>query len=877
MSAESERLSDPAWKRWGPTLSERAWGTVREDYSADGNAWDYFPHDHARSKAYRWGEDGLAGLSDDKQYLCFALALWNGRDAILKERLFGLSGPEGNHGEDVKEVYYYLDATPTHSYAKFLYKYPQAAFPYGELVAENRRRGRHDDEYELTDTGVFDDNRYFDVTVEYAKAGPDDIHIRITAANRGPEAAEIVLLPTLWFRNTWSWGYPNGPMGDVSRRPRLRWTDGAITAEHPVLGPYRLTGDEADAVWFTENETNTARLYGQPNWTPYVKDAFHRALIDGERDAVNPAQTGTKAALVYRLTVGAGEEGAIRLRLHASPSDPDGRHLQRPNNKERGGETQNIFAQRAAEADAFYAGIHREGLGEDERRVQRQALAGMLWSKQLYYLDIPQWLNGDPIGRPPEQRLKGRNATWEHLNNFDVLSMPDKWEYPWYAGWDLAFHCVPLAMADAAFAKHQLLLLTREWYMHPNGQLPAYEWSFDDVNPPVHAWAAFRVYEIDGKRDRDFLKRVFTKLLINFTWWVNRKDAEGRNIFQGGFLGLDNISLFDRSAALPTGGTINQSDGTAWMGFYCLMMLNIAVELAKYDRAYEDLAIKFYQHFLWIAVAIGGSTRGGVGLWDEGDGFYYDVLKLPDGEAFPLKVRSLVGLMPLIAVETINAETLDALPGLKRSMAWLTAHRPDLASHLAQSDVKGEGERHLFAIPDEERLRRILGYMLDEDEFLSPYGLRSLSKVHDGRPYSLTVGGQTFGIEYQPAESRSGLFGGNSNWRGPVWFPINLLIIEALRRYHRYYGDDFTVEYPARSGEQHTLAAVADDLSRRLCRLFLRDARGCRPANGGRPFFDSDPHWRDHLLFFEYYHGDTGAGLGASHQTGWTGVVAAMI
>ncbi|MBK8138566.1 MAG: glucosidase [Chloroflexi bacterium] len=880
MSAETDRLSDPAWKRWGPYLSERAWGTVREDYSADGNAWEYFPHDHARSKAYRWGEDGLAGLSDDKQYLCFALALWNGRDPILKERLFGLTGPQGNHGEDVKEVYFYADATPTHSYAKMVYKYPQAAYPYGALIEENGQRGRHELEYELFDTGVFAENRYFDVTVEYAKAAPDDIYIRITAANRGDQTADLTLLPTLWFRNTWSWGYPTGPMGDVPRKPSMRWREESIEADHPALGAFRLSGEGSDAVWFTENETNAGRLYGAPNPSPYVKDAFHRALIQGESAAVNPAKTGTKAAYVYTWRLKAGEQREMVLRLY-NPQSSYAISLRGHYDAAPGGHagrsTEGLFSKRIAEADSFYSDIHHTEMSEDERRVQRQALAGMLWSKQLFYYDIPQWLNGDPFGTPPEQRKSGRNSTWEHLNNFDIISMPDKWEYPWYAGWDLAFHCVPLAMIDPAFAKQQLLLLTREWYMHPNGQLPAYEWSFDDVNPPVHAWAAYKVYELEGRKDPDFLKRVFSKLLINFTWWVNRKDAEGRNIFQGGFLGLDNISIFDRSTPLPTGGTINQSDGTAWMGFYCLVMLKIAVELAQQERAYEDLAIKFYQHFLWIAVAISGSTRGGVGLWDEADGFYYDVLKLPDGHAFPLKVRSLVGLMPLIAVETIGQATLDSLPGLDRSIKWLTRHRPDLAANLARSDTEGIGRAHLFAIPDENRLRRVLGYMLDEDEFLSPFGLRSLSKFHEQQPYALQVGGATFGIEYQPAESLSGLFGGNSNWRGPVWFPINVLIIEALRRYHQYYGDGFRVEYPTRSGNLHTLEAIADDLSRRLCKLFLKDGAGNRPVNGGQHIYRDDPHWRDYVLFFEYFHGDNGAGLGASHQTGWTGIVAALL
>jgi hypothetical protein len=864
-TAEHQRLrTSQTWKQWGPYLSERAWGTVREDYSASGSAWDFFPHDHARSRVYRWNEDGLMGISDDHQYLCFALALWNVHDPILKERLFGLAGPEGNHGEDVKEYYFYLDSTPTHSYMKMLYKYPQNVFPYDALVGENRRRGFGEFEYELMDTGVFADNRYFDVMIEYAKVDADDLLIRISVTNRGANAADCAVLPTLWFRNTWSWGYAAGPMNDVPTKPRLSRDHQAILAEHPVLGAYTLYTQSNELI-FTENETNAARLYNIPTATRYVKDAFHHYLIQGKATAVNPAQVGTKAAAVYRLHVQPSETQTIELRLSHTPQPSPFADFDK------------VMSKRVQEAYEFYAAIQSPQLSDDEKRVQRQALAGMLWSKQLFYYDLEQWLNGDPIGTPPEQRKHGRNSEWLHLNNFDIISMPDKWEYPWYAGWDLAFHCIPLAMVDPDFAKQQLILLTKEWYMHPNGQLPAYEWAFGDVNPPVHAWAAMRVYEADGKRDQTFLKQIFHKMLLNFTWWVNRKDAEGRNIFQGGFLGLDNISLFDRSSRLPTGGYINQSDGTSWMGFYCLVMMNIALELASADPSYEDLAIKFYEHFLWIAVAISGSTREGIGLWDDEDGFFYDVLKLPGGHPLPLKVRSLVGLMPLIAVETVGQSTLDQFKEFDRSIKWLCEHRPQFAANLARVDIMGFGSARLFAIPTEDRLRRVLRYLLDENEFLSPYGIRSISKVHESQPYSLTLGGQTFSINYQPAESQSGLFGGNSNWRGPIWFPINYLLIEALRKYHRYYGDTFQMECPTSSGRMMTLKQVADELTQRLSSIFLQTKDGKRPVYGGNHTFQTDPHWRDFILFHEYFHGDNGAGLGASHQTGWTGLVAELL
>lgn len=863
------------WKHWGPYLSERAWGTVREDYSAHGAAWDFFPHDHARSRVYRWNEDGLAGISDREQFLCFGLALWNGRDPILKERLFGLTGNEGNHGEDVKEVYYYLDNTPTHSYMRMLYRYPQALYPYNELVAENRRRGAFDAEYELLDTGVFAEDRYFDCSIEYAKATPDDILISIEITNRGPERAICCVLPTLWFRNTWSWGYAKGPLGYAPGKPNLRRVqdvEGArvVAIEHPRLGNYWLYAEGALNLLFTENETNRQRLYGQPNASPYVKDAFHRYIIHGETDAVNPAQVGTKVAAQFTLSLESDEQVRLRLRLsnrqHPTPF----------------ADFQAVVTQRRDEADAFYAAIQPRHLSDDERTVQRQALAGMLWSKQLYYYDVEQWLNGDPAGPPPPvERKYGRNHEWDHLNNFDVISMPDKWEYPWYATWDLAFHCIPLALVDADFAKRQLELFTREWYMHPNGALPAYEWALGDVNPPVHAWAALRVYEIDaaqtGKPDRAFLEGVFHKLLLNFTWWVNRKDEDGRNVFQGGFLGLDNISVFDRSAQLPTGGHIDQSDGTAWMGFYSLTMMQIALELAMENSVYQDTATKFFEHFLRIAHAMTNAGGQGHSLWDEQDRFFYDALHLPDDTILPLRVRSLVGLTPLIAVAVLEPDCLTQMPDFTRRMHWFLDNRPHLVGNMASIDTPGYGRRHLAAILTRDRLEAVLGYLLDEHEFLSPYGIRSLSKYHEKHPYNLTIGGQRFSVGYEPAESHSGLFGGNSNWRGPIWFPLNYLIIEGLRRFHAYYGADFTVELPTGSGKRVTLDVVADDLAQRLCRIFLRNAEGLRPVFGEQGRLQHDPHWRDYLLFYEYFHGDNGTGLGASHQTGWTGLVADLL
>jgi len=876
-TVEYQRLLDHRewranWRHWGPYLSERAWGTVREDYSATGQAWDYFPHDHARSRAYRWNEDGLAGISDRHQYLCFALALWNERDSILKERLFGLSGSQGNHGEDVKEYYFYLDNTPTHSYMKMRYKYPQAAFPYRELVEENARRGPDAPEYELLDTGVFEGDRYFDVDVEYAKAGQDDLLIRIRVTNLGPDAAPCHVLPTLWFRNTWRWGYENGPMGDVPGKPHLRRREGndsAVEAQHPALGAYYLYADDVETWLFTENETHNHRLFGTENQTPYVKDAFHRYVIHGDETAVNPAGEGTKAAGVYRLDIAPGETRTLRLRLADAAHEAPFAAFDA------------VFSQRMAEADAFYGAVQPAALCEDERRIQRQAFAGMLWTKQLYYYDVPQWLRGDPgQPKPPASRQQGRNHNWKHLNNFDVISMPDKWEYPWYASWDLAFHTLPLVLIDPDYAKRQLVLMTREWYMHPNGQLPAYEWAFGDVNPPVHPWAAWRVYKIDAARsgtpDRAFLEGIFHKLLLNFTWWVNRKDVEGRNIFQGGFLGLDNISVFDRSRTLPTGGHIDQSDGTAWMGFFSLAMLKIALELAKDNPIYQDTATKFFEHFLRIAHAMTNCGGQNIPLWDGEDGFFYDNLHLPGGRIIPLKVRSLVGLLPLIAVETLEPEILEEMPDFNRRMHWFIENRPDISGNMADVGQEGAEDRHLVAILTRERLISVLRYMLDENEFLSPYGIRSVSKYHQDHPYSFQVQGEEFTVKYEPAESRSGLFGGNSNWRGPIWFPINFLIIEALQRFHHFYGDDLKVECPTGSGNEVTLAEVATELSRRLISIFRRE-NGRRPLYGGTTRFQDDPHWRDLLLFFEYFHGDNGAGLGANHQTGWTGLIAKLL
>jgi hypothetical protein len=872
MTAEDRRLEASRqrtehWKRWGPYLSERAWGTVREDYSASGAAWSYLPHDHARSRAYRWNEDGIAGISDRHQRICFALAMWNGRDPILKERLFGLGGDEGNHGEDVKECYYYLDNTPTHSYMKFLYKYPQAAFPYEQLVLENRRRDRQEREFELLDTGVFEDNRYFDVFVEYAKAGVEDILVRVTAVNLGFETARLHLLPTVWFRNTWSWmREPRPGMRRCGTAPVV------VVLDDPQYGKRWVGFDGSPELLFTGNETNQQRLYNGENTSPFVKDGINDFVVYGRADAVNPNQTGTKAAAHYVFELAPGESATVRVRLTDASPRPQ---FANP-------EFDRIFSERLQEADEFYATIIPGDLSEDAANVMRQAFAGLLWSKQFYHYVVKDWLEGDPeCPPPPESRKRGRNSEWTHLYNADVISMPDKWEYPWYAAWDLAFHCVALALVDPEFAKDQLMLMVREWYMHPNGQLPAYEWAFSDVNPPVHAWAAWRVYKIEKKRrgagDRIFLERIFLKLLLNFTWWVNRKDAEGRNVFQGGFLGLDNIGVFDRSAPLPTGGHLEQADGTGWMGMFCLNMLAIAVELAHEDPAYEDVASKFWEHFLYIAHAINHLGDDGAGMWSEEDGFFYDVLHMPDGKHVPMCLRSMVGLIPLFAVETLDSQFVDRLSGFKRRMEWFIEHRQDLTANVACMDSHGEGARRLLSIVTPDQLRRVLRFMLDESEFLSPFGIRALSRAYKDNPFVLPVNGSEHRVAYEPAESSSSLFGGNSNWRGPVWFPVNFLLIESLQKFHHYLGDDYRIECPTGSGRYLTLWDVAAELSRRLTHIFLRNSEGERPVHRHTPIYRDDPHWRDLLLFYEYFHGDDGSGVGASHQTGWTGLVAKLM
>jgi hypothetical protein len=878
MTAEEQRLEESHqrtkhWKRWGPYLAERQWGTVREDYSPDGTAWEYFPHDMARSRAYRWGEDGIGGISDRHQRVCFALALWNGRDHILKERLFGLTGHEGNHGEDVKEYYFYLDSTPTHSYMKFLYKYPQAAFPYDQLVSENGKRGKSQPEFELMDTGVFNENRYFDVFMEYAKAAPEDILIKITAWNRGPEEAQLDLLPTLWFRNIWSFGEKHG-------HPQLARTAdfmgaAVVAADESRYGKRWLLAEGAPEMLFTENETNFQRVFGLPQGSPYVKDSFHEYVIGGVKEAVNPTQKGTKCAARYRSKIAPGGSVALRLRLtNVEPKDGVANPFDAAFEK--------TFELRRGEADQFYARRFPQERSEDAHSIMRQALAGMLWSKQCYHYDVRTWLNGDP-GQPPPppERKKGRNRDWTHLYNADVLSMPDKWEYPWFAAWDLAFHTIALSLVDPDFAKEQLILLLREWYMHPNGQLPAYEWAFGDVNPPVHAWAAWRVYKIEkrirGRSDRAFLERVFHKLLLNFTWWVNRKDPDGMNVFQGGFLGLDNIGVFDRSQPLPTGGHLEQSDGTSWMGMYCLNMLAIALELAREDPAYEDVASKFFEHFVYIADAINSHGSDGIALWDEQDGFFYDAVHLPNGEQHYLKVRSMVGLIPLFAVETLEPELIARLPGFQRRMQWFLDNMPSFATRVDSSQSSPNGVRRLLSLVDCKQLVRMLGYMVNKDEFLSPHGIRALSKYHAQHPYILSVNGNEYRVDYEPGESQSGLFGGNSNWRGPVWFPPNFLMIESLQKFHHYYGDDFRVECPSGSGRQMSLWEVSAELSRSLTHIFLRNENGRRPVYGANEKFQSDPLWRDLILFYEYFHGDTGAGLGASHQTGWTGLVSKLL
>jgi hypothetical protein len=866
---EQKRLNEARekgipWKKWGPYLSERQWGTVREDYSKDGNAWDYFSHDQARSRAYRWGEDGLAGYCDDQQRLCFALALWNGRDPILKERMFGLTNSESNHGEDVKEYYFYVDSTPTHSYMKYLYKYPQAEFPYLDLLETNRRRSREDFEYELLDTGVFDDDRYFDVFVEFAKADPEDTLIRISIHNRGREAAEIHVLPTLWFRNTWSWEE------GAATKPVLGAIDeDKIYASHPELGGYTLQCEGAGELLFTENETNKGRLWGQPSASPYVKDAFHRYLIDGAANAINPGKTGTKAAAHYRLQVPAGGSSVVRLRLNVKAE------------RDAFEKFDQIFDNRLADANEFYDRITPKELSEDQRRVHRQALAGMLWSKQYYYFDLDKWLT-EHDAHPMTGSGKGtsRNADWFHMLNSDVISMPDKWEYPWYAAWDLAFHTIALSLVDFDFAKDQLLLMLRNLYAHPNGQIPAYEWNFGDVNPPVHAWATLFLYRIEtqlGRADIRFLERSFQGLMLNFSWWVNRKDPQGRNVFAGGFLGLDNIGVFDRSAELPTGGHLDQADGTAWMAFYCLSMLDIALILTDYDPMYEEIAYRFAEHFAWITYAMDRIGDSHDEMWDEEDGFFYDLLHLPNGEAVRLKIRSMVGLLPLCAATVFFPETLARHPRLLEMVALFRKRHPEVAKKIATADdpkLGGYEGRRLAAVCNKEKLTRILKYMLDENEFLSPYGIRSLSKYHLEHPFLFYLRGQEYRVQYLPAESNTGMFGGNSNWRGPIWMPVNGLIIRGLLQMYPFYGPDFKVECPTGSGNYMTLFEVAKEISHRLSKMFLRDQNGNRPVYGGTKKFQEDPHWRDYILFYEYFHGDNGAGLGASHQTGWTGLVA---
>ncbi|HTP67608.1 MAG TPA: glucosidase [Dongiaceae bacterium] len=899
---EDQRLEEACqrrkhWKRWGPYLSERQWGTVREDYSANGMAWEYFPFEHAHARTYRWGEDGIGGICDRHQLICFALSLWNGRDPILKERLFGLTGNQGNHGEDVKEQYFYLDSTPTHSYMRMMYKYPQAEFPYQTLLEESQKRGRNAPEFELLDTGIFNENRYFDIDLEYAKADYEDLLIKITVSNRGPDAADIQLLPTVWFRNTWSWGK------DL-RRPTVRKSPGLAGAmcaelEHWQYGKRWFLCEGSPQLLFTENETNYVKLFNYRERVPYTKDAFHEYVIRGNEQAVNPEPFGTKMAARYSFRLAPGESAVLKLRLTdlnplggldpdapllgtPLPPGPSERPAIVPPTNDFGAGYEQVFQRRMKEADEFYDSRIPKTLSSDARMVMRQAYAGMLWSKQFYHYDVSAWLGGDPAGpTPPALRLQGRNKDWMHLYNDDILSMPDKWEYPWFAAWDLAFHCIPLAIVDSDFAKEQLVLLLREWYMHPNGQLPAYEWAFGDVNPPVHAWAAWRIYKIErrmrGVADRQFLEKIFHKLLLNFTWWVNRKDPDGHNIFQGGFLGLDNIGVFDRSAPLPTGGHLEQSDGTSWMGMYCLNMLAMALELAKEDRAYEDVASKFFEHFVHIAHAMNDIGAEGMSLWDEEDGFYYDLLHLPNGEEHFMKIRSMVGLIPLFAVETLEPEVVECLPGFKRRMQWFIDNHEDVPEHIEMTQRSARGVRRLLSLANRKQLKRILRRMLDETEFLSPHGIRALSRYHLDHPYEVQVNDHVSRVDYEPAESTTGIFGGNSNWRGPIWFPVNYLLIESLQKFYHYYGEDFKIECPTHSKKELDLWQVSSEISKRLTRIFLRDKNGRRPFAGANDLFNKDPHWRDLILFYEYFHGDTGVGLGASHQTGWTGLVAKLL
>ncbi|MCL4551189.1 MAG: glucosidase [Bacteroidetes bacterium] len=866
---ENKRLTQQndynPWRKWGPYLSERQWGTVREDYSANGDAWDSTDYFSAASKTYRWGEDGIGGISDSKQLLCFSLAFWNGKDSIIKERLFGLSGPQGNHGEDVKEYYYYLDNVPAHSYMKMLYKYPQSQFPYEQLVNENKKRNRTQPEFELIDTGIFSDDKYFDIFIEYAKADPDDILIKITIHNRASAKSELNVLPQMLFRNTWSWGYDD-------YRPSFSVTkNGVIEAEHKKLGNYFIYCDDEPELLFCDNETNFKKLYGVESSNKFFKDGVNNYVVNNDRHAVNPDNTGTKAAARYDLDIDANGTKTICLRI-------SNRNIELPFQ-----EFDKVFKQRQNEADAFYHQIQTNIRDDDKKNIQRQAFAGMLWNKQFYSYNVARWLKGDPAQpQPPQERMQGRNSGWMHLHNSEIISMPDKWEYPWYAAWDLAFHCLPIAMIDPRFAKEQLVLFTREWYMHPNGQLPAYEWNFGDVNPPVHAWATWRVYKIDqkangGKGDTAFLESVFHKLLLNFTWWVNRKDEHERNIFQGGFLGLDNIGVFDRSSELPSGGHLEQADATSWMAMFCLNLLRISLELSKTNPVYQDLATKFLEHFLYIAGAMRDIGGEGVDLWEEEDEFYYDVLHTPAEHSIKLKVHSMVGLIPLFAVEVIDPEIIEGCPDFAARMDWFLNNRPDLASLVSRWYVDGEGERKLFSLLRGHRLKRILKRMLDESEFLSDYGIRALSKFHKDNPYVFNDNGNVFSVNYEPAESETNLFGGNSNWRGPIWFPVNFLIIESLQRFHHYYGDDFKVEHPTNSGKFYTLKEISDELSNRLAKIFLKDKNGKRPVFGDNEKFQTDPNFNNYILFSEYFHGDSGKGLGASHQTGWTGLIAKLL
>jgi hypothetical protein len=868
MTEETKRLIEDRskkqnWRKFGPYLSERQWGTVREDYSADGEAWTCVSHDQARSKAFRWGEEGIGGISDDQQLLNFSLALWNTKDSIIKERMFGLTGKEGNHGEDCKDHYYYLDNTPTHSYMKMLYKYPQKEFPYSELVTENGKRSRSEPEYDLIDTGIFDKDRYFDVFIEYAKASPTDLLIKITAFNRGPVKATLHLLPQIWFRNTWAWGYH-------SYKPVMCQNEGVVKIDHQALEDYYFYAEDNPEGLFCENETNTIRLYGQPGEGTF-KDGINDYIVHGKNESLNASAEGTKAAFHYEANIAPGKCKVIRLRLSDNfNADPFADH-------------EDIFATRQNEAEAFYDALQKDIKTQDERNIQRQAFAGMLWSKQFYYYDVDQWLKGDPSQpAPPAGRTGIRNNEWRHLNNADVISMPDKWEYPWYAAWDLAFHTIPFSMIDPEFAKQQLILLTKEWYMHPNGQLPAYEWSFSDVNPPVHGWATWRVYQIDarlndGVGDRKFLEEVFHKLLLNFTWWINKKDYHGNNIFQGGFLGMDNIGVFDRSKQLPAGGLIEQSDGTSWMAMFTLNMLRISLELAKENPVYQSLATKFFEHFLYIAGAMANVGGEGVNLWDEEDEFYYDVLHTRDNQRLKIKLRSMVGLIPLFAVEVLEEEIFRDNPEFSRRLIWFLRNRPDLANLISRWQEKGRGERHLLSLLRGGRMKALLKRMLDPAEFLSDYGIRALSKVYEQNPFTFHADGIDFTVNYTPGEAETTLFGGNSNWRGPIWFPVNYLIIESLQRFHHYYGDDFKIEHPTGSGNMLTLKEIAADLSDRLIRIFKKDENGERPSYGDYSKLQKDPHFTDYIWFFEYFHGDNGRGAGATHQTGWTGLVAKLI